>query len=1292
MTSVQWTQAQLEARTVASDFENRYRAEQGNAAIEYFDGIAQQEQTEKTMTQKVGETVGAVGLDVGLGVSQGYRSVARGAAKAVNNIAEFAQDVSDILPAVTILNKEGEASLPRVVSGGEARKRQSKRLGIEPVDVAALPVMDEPAKPTVTGSLIEAITQFAVGFGAAGKVAGALSKAPGMVGKVATAVQSSGFGGSVAKGVAADILAFDAHEQRLSNVIQQVPALQNPVTAFLSADPEDGQAEALFKQAVEGAVTGAAGEVLFRGVKALRNGRQAVSKAKQEGLTVDEIAARIEQPKSTVLGDETSTELLITRKVTRPVPDLTPEQVVGTASPDGQVKISQNGSLNVTAYHQTDAKFDAFDFEKSADGTMWFSTDVKELFREGSAAAASSGNKNVMSVNLSLKKVAGWDEMDKYSIDELIAKGYDGALLDGDVQVFNKDAITRIIETTDKNAFLSRAQNEPKPTGAARAPQEADEIAINFARIEGPDDVKNLMQSMANDPALLGRVQSARRGVVSDVQLKAAAEQEDAFAVLMARRTGQALNDQQILAARELYAQTTDRLLEAARLAQNGGSEDAFNFRKMLAVHSAVQSEVLGARAEAARALRAWSLPVGTSGRSRVRAVEDMLQQYGGVDGSQDLAKRLAAAADSGALTAEGINKIAHGGALARTTRALASLWQSGLLTSPRTHLVNVGSNVSNGLALGLERFGMAAVPGSPVKINEAFGFFVGYVGSFREALRNGAAAFRSGQSQFMQDRLEQPMIRATAREVLDPNGKLGFVSKAVDALGYFYERSVGAALAAGDDFGRTMLYNAELRAQAIRDANQLGLTGKAFDDHVYKMLNAPTDLMQDEALKFAKYGVFMQPLGEAGRAVQTARAKLPVLGFVLPFVQTPANIFKFTFGRTPLGLLSQKIRDDIAAGGAKGAARMAGMAMGTTMMMVGADMALQGNITGAGPSDPNLRQKLRASGWQPYSVKVGDRYISYQKIQPLGTWLALSANMTELLGNYENYDISAQQEVDKLATAVVASISDVVLSASFMTGAAEVTEMLADPKRYGEQWLNRYAGSVVPNIVADFEKAISPEVEEAFNAIDAMKARIPGMSDSVYKKRNVYGEEISAYYVQENSPFMRAVEGAGRVFNPLQFSDDDRPSNQLSEYFMVNGMAGVTMPNKVQNFPANQFDMAGSIPVDLREYPQIWDRFMQLRGEIKPEGYDTTLKQYLLDAVNGVNDSAAIFESKDLDIESKDRMVARIVSDYDNAIRQQLLDEFPVLQQTLVEEIAKQQGMAQPDTSMGLIRTRPLP
>jgi len=189
---------------------------------------------------------------------------------------------------------------------------------------------------------------------------------------------------------------------------------------------------------------------------------------------------------------------------------------------------------------------------------------------------------------------------------------------------------------------ITSAAEDAKAGRPARAIEPDDELFVNFARIDTPDDVKAVIRDMAN--ALKPSVDKARRGVQTHDQTKALADDlgmtvED----LLARRKGQPLNAEESLAARRLWATSAAKLLEASRKAAeaNAGQVDLYNFRRMLAIHHAIQSEVVAARTETARALQAWSIPAGSGGMEKARNIELLLENMGGSQVSAELARRI---------------------------------------------------------------------------------------------------------------------------------------------------------------------------------------------------------------------------------------------------------------------------------------------------------------------------------------------------------------------------------------------------------------------------------------------------------------------------------------------------------------------------------------------------------------------------------------------------------------------------------------------------------------------------
>ena len=1096
--------------------------------IRFGDGTADD------VAQREREAIG-VGRDIGLGVIQSPRSALRGVTKGVNSMIGFLDELNDWIPAPSLFDPETGALSPALRSENDIEAV----LGIE-LGQPEIPVPGEPKVPTVTGNMVEAVAQFATGLKGVDKI-GKFANFADDAADVSRGVQ---FLQNVGKGGAADVLAFDEHEQRLSNVIQEIPALQNPVTEFLAADPDDSFAEGKFKQAVEGLTLGALGDVVTDGVSLMKKGRAAKAGMDEAGGKIDDLF------------------------------DVPPEDAAG---------------LGLDA--------DNFEFLGRSD------TD-----------------------DLLLRKQQKLDD----AADEV------------------------------QGAF-----GKPKQVVDGENPS-IDDYEINFARIEAPEDIQRLMDDMVNKPELKPSIEAARRGTRDARETLTAATDIDGFDALMARRTGDAFNAETIVAARKVYYDTTAKLMEAAKraAAPEASDVDQFNFRKMVATHHAVQKEFMGVRAEAGRALQAWSIPVGGTSGENVRALEQVLNEFGGSDASKSLAKRLAAAGNN--LNTSQINEITTKAVQARTIDAVTEAWTLGLLTNPTTHTVNLSSNVLTGFTLGMERMGAAFVKDSPVTLREGSEYFVAMIQAQKAAMKNAAEAFRTGQTGIGISKLDLPRTRATARDILDPEGKAGFISKGIDWYGGFLAKYAGGALAAGDEYSKTVLYQAQIRSLAVRDGIAQGLDGQALKEHVANVLADPPSGIRADALTFANYGTFTKELGQGGQYVQRFIAKHPMARFAVPFVRTPANIFKFTYERTPLAPISQKIRDDINAGGVRKAMALSKMGMGTSVLAIGTELSMDGKITGGGPSDQNARAALMRTGWQPYSIKIGDTYYSYARFEPLATVLGMSADLAEILSNYEAYDMDAQQEIDQLATAMVIAAGNQVVNKTFLRGVADISEALSDPERYGPQFLQRFAGSFVPAGSAALDRAINPEMQYVFNTADAIKERIPGFSSSVPARRNIWGEEIQYFYPEEKNIAAATGERIMSLFNPVYYSaEKDAP---VDRWMLRNGFS-INMPDKVQAFD--------SVKVNLRKHPEAYSRLVELRGNgVALDKYaGQTMKQFfdgLANEEDPFGRHVGFFMAIGNDFDDQQNFISQVVRDYNDAAKQQLLDEYPEISDEIYDNRRK--------------------
>ena len=173
-----------------------------------------------------------------------------------------------------------------------------------------------------------------------------------------------------------------------------------------------------------------------------------------EGLQVSEYAAGDEaaraqavQQSATALNEERGTTLFQSQ----------PNQQTETEAFKrwfGDSKVVDADGKPLVVYHGTGKAFDTFDKAKTMDSAFWFTSDLSAL-ESGEVGAADTGA--VMPVYLSAKNLAGWDEYESQTYDQLIASGFDGIKLDDDFIVFEPEQIKSA--TSNSGAFNSENPN-----------------------------------------------------------------------------------------------------------------------------------------------------------------------------------------------------------------------------------------------------------------------------------------------------------------------------------------------------------------------------------------------------------------------------------------------------------------------------------------------------------------------------------------------------------------------------------------------------------------------------------------------------------------------------------------------------------------------------------------------------------------------------------------------------------------------------------------------------------------
>ena len=507
----------------------------------------------------------------------------------------------------------------------------------------------------------------------------------------------------------------------------------------------------------------------------------------------------------------------------------------------------------------------------------------------------------------------------------------------------------------------------------------------------------------------------------------------------------------------------------------------------------------------------------------RSQAISELMNADGGADAIKKLAQTVVETKGNGL----GLNSVVRQAMRPDWKKALLQLRINGLLSSPKTHIVNIVGNKLIATMSIPERYLAAGIskvmPSGEITFGEVNAQAFGYVEGVKDGIKLLARGSKAQGDEKVGDLFsmfrpaENTYVDHLVPEVvgMDDGSAIGkglaYAGKALNVP--------TALMGKADDYFKAVGYRMELNALAHRQAVSEGLEGEDFLARIQDLKNNPPDHMQVEAFEVARYQTFTNDLGDIGRKMQTAINSNFAMKMVFPFVRTPANILKYTFERTPLAPLSASIRADIRAGGARGAQAQARIAMGSMLIMAGHSMALQGKVTGKGSEDPNQRKIAMGNGWQPYSLKIGDSWYAYNRLDPLGMILGLGADIAEIQNGVDE-DASAM-----MIAAGVAAMTKNLASKTYLSGAFDLMAALDDGNFKGDidDYLINQAFTFVPfgSFVRNVSRATDPTLRDAkaydedpnaefvSQLVNSFRKNIPGQSADLPPRYDFYGEVI---------------------------------------------------------------------------------------------------------------------------------------------------------------------------------------
>lgn len=340
-------------------------------------------------------------------------------------------------------------------------------------------------------------------------------------------------------------------------------------------------------------------------------------------------------------------------------------------------------------------------------------------------------------------------------------------------------------------------------------------------------------------------------------------------------------------------------------------------------------------------------------------------------------------------------------------------------------------------------------------------------------------------------------------------------------------------------------------------------------DKQISRVLeNSYPDLAQ-QLKDFASEATFQQPFGtdpfsKLASGLTKMREDNPALNVIVPFIKTPVNVLKEASSYFPIlgaalrapylktseRIAEQKvvraeellnkaknrlstassesakqnasndvIRYNKALAEAQGSleyakengSRLFGkqmLGLGLTLSTIG--MVESDKITGHYGKDPGEREAQQTSGKPEMSVKIGDTWVSYAKLEPLAT---VVGSIVDYYQTAKKGKITGKEpELMDFASSVIQNFTD----KTFTQQLYEMMKAVQEPDK-GDAFVRFAAGLTtftVPGIVAQAARTVDPvQRETAAESFpervgNVLQARIPGLRQELPARYNLLGEE----------------------------------------------------------------------------------------------------------------------------------------------------------------------------------------
>lgn len=442
----------------------------------------------------------------------------------------------------------------------------------------------------------------------------------------------------------------------------------------------------------------------------------------------------------------------------------------------------------------------------------------------------------------------------------------------------------------------------------------------------------------------------------------------------------------------------------------------------------------------------------------------------------------------------------------------LTEIRYTNMLSSPITHIINTASNaLQTGVVTPIEKtisgvldFGRTKITGKERQYYARSGidYIGGYVKSLPQAIKKASNILSDKEISI------RPDFEYIPTTVGGPLKAYTTPLRALEAMDQFFKTLVQGGV------------TAELKNAPIKISAE-GIASKAEKEATYRLFRQGFDPNGELG-----QGKVLQLFDKWNSAIANLR-RLPGGRWVLPFLQTPTNILKQGLEYSPLGVST-------TFGAKAPIEQLSKTIIGTGVFISAYQLAKSGLVSWEAPSGETERDLYYAAGLQPYSVKIGNKWVSFSKLGPLAYPIA----MASALANAEKYGPD-KSKIDKVSQGMMGMLGF-----------------------FGDQSYVRSIGDLVDAIQGGVNVSKSAVTSEAANLagqlvpyrsfftwlgrmIDPVYRKASTFSEKMVKDLPVVGTNLKPYTDINNNPSLRDYPVANS-FNPYKITQEKGSQEQL--------------------------------------------------------------------------------------------------------------------------------------------------